>query len=404
MTEPDSRPHVVLVGGPDIDARVGLMSRLRARYRLTAVGSGEEARGPVEAAGFAYRSYGLSRGMDPLGDLAAVLRLRRLFRELDPALVHTFDTKPGLWARFGARLARVPVVVGTLPGLGSLYAREDRRTRMVRAVYQRLQGAACRASDMTVFQNPDDRDRFVAEGVAPAERSTVILSSGIDTDEYRPGRVPDAERRRLREELGLSADRPVVLMVSRVIRTKGVLEFAEAAERLLAEGSDARFVLVGPDDDASPDRLRPPERARLEGAVRWLGPRRDVRALLAISDVFALPSRYAEGVPRVLLEAAAMELPLVTTSMPGCREVVEAGVNGAMVEPGDADGLADAVRELVADPELRRRMGRASRVRVHDRFALDVVARATDSLYRELLSRGRPDIASSHDAGGRTTP
>lgn len=175
-------------------------------------------------------------------------------------------------------------------------------------------------------------------------------------------------------------------MISRVVRAKGVLDFSDAAETLRAAGSRAVFLLVGPADlHGGLGGLSPAELDRLRSTTRWIGAREDVAEILAASDIFVLPSRYREGIPRVLLEAASMGLPLVTTPVPGCEDVVHEGHNGFLARldvPGELSACIDA---LVCEPELRRVFGANSRRMAVEKFDLRLVTKATIETYRALL-------------------
>lgn len=379
-----SLARVVLVGGPDIDARLELMHCLRDSFNISALGSSPELRTKFSTEGFDYSAYRLGRKANPLSDLITVGQLLFILRRLEPDIVHTFDTKPGVWVRLAARLAGVPVIIGTLPGLGSLYASNGLKTRVIRFVYERLQTFACHVSDLTIFQNQDDAHQFVASGVVSEEKTAVILGSGVATGVYAPAEVSKSERDQLRRELGIQPNAIVVAMVGRVIRSKGVLEYMAAAHEVRARHPNVRFLLVGADDHESLDRLSSEELAQLRQALTWPGPRRDIPVLLASSDIFVFPSAYREGVPRVLLEAASMGLPIVTTDSPGCREVVENGLNGFLVPVRDPSALREAIFRLVEQPELRQRFGRLSRQRAIAQFDISIVAEQTRSLYREL--------------------
>ena len=174
-----------------------------------------------------------------------------------------------------------------------------------------------------------------------------------------------------------------------------------AAANVRRRHPEAHFLLVGPSDEKSLDRLAPHQLAELTRAVNWPGPRSDVPQVLAASDVFVLPTFYREGIPRVLLEAASMGLPLVTARSPGCGEVVEEGVNGHLVPARDAAALAAAVARLVVDAGARSRFGAESRRRAVARFDLSVVAARTRSIYRDLLARRAVPAAGPCGAGPR---
>lgn len=383
------RPRILIVEGPDANLRIDLMSVLAGEFDVQAAGSERKLDSDFRRAGFAFHFFPLHRGARPWQDLRSMLVLVSVFRRTRPDVVHTFSTKPGVWGRIAARLAGVPIIIGTLPGLGSLYVGHGRRTRGLRWIYESLQRIASRASVLTIFQNQQDADEFTARGIVPAAGVAVIPGSGVRTDHFRPDRVSAEARARIRAEIEATDENVVVTMVSRLIRSKGVLEFAAAAELVRKRCPGARFVLVGPDDQDSGDGIPPAEIARLREHVAWLGPRDDVRAILASTDVFVLPSYYREGIPRVLLEAAAMELPIVATRVRGCIEVVEDRVNGLLVPPRDIGALAESIIELVECPAARLAFGRTSRERAVTRFDVSVIARETATLYARFL-RDRP--------------
>jgi glycosyltransferase involved in cell wall biosynthesis len=205
--------------------------------------------------------------------------------------------------------------------------------------------------------------------------------------------------------LGLGSDDQVVLMVGRMLRHKGVLEFVEAARRVRVACPEAVFVLVGPSDEGNPARIPSGEIRVWEttGLVRYLGTREDVRELMAIADVVVLPT-YREGLPRVLIEAAAMGRPIVATDIPGCREVVWSGVNGFLVPVRDAVALAEAIEALLKNPKLRAEFGAASRRLAEERFSDQRVVDCILDLYRALLAekggRGTED-GRRRSEGGR---
>ena len=380
-------PVVVLIGGPDVDARLDLMRHLRGAFTVSALGSRPALRAKFAAEGFAYGSYQLRRGVNPLADLLTLGQLAGTLWRLKPQIVHAFDTKPGIWGCLAARLAGVPVIIATVTGLGSLYVRKTWRIWGLRMAHHALQKLACRLSDMVIFQNHEDAEHFVAAGLVPDEKVTVVPGSGVATDTFDPARVSAQARGRVRAELGIGHDEVVVAMISRVIRSKGVPEFLAAARTVCRGHPRVRFLLVGPEDEGNPDRLGRDELADLRRTVAWAGARHDIPAVLAISDVFVLPSAYREGVPRVLLEAAAMGLPLVTTDSPGCHSVVEHGVNGFLVPVQDVGALSRAIARLISAPELRGQFGRASRHRAVTRFDVSVVAAQTGAVYRRLLQQ-----------------
>lgn len=381
-------PRVLIVGGVDVRARIPLMERLRDEFELVAVGVGPEP--AFAGTGLRYLSYasGQAARVSPLDDARACVALARIFRAERPRIVHAFDTKAGVWGCLAARLAGVPSAVGTVNGLGFLFRSETWKQRLLSKSYQALQALACAASSATVFQNPDDARVFVEAGMVRREKVVLVPGSGVRTDRLDPARFPAEARTELRAALGIEPADVAVIMVTRVIRSKGVLDLLAAARALRRTRPRVRFVLVGADEPESMDRLSEPELESLRRELIWTGPRSDVPALLAAADLMAFPSGYGEGIPRVLLEAASMALPIVTTDSPGCREVVVPGVNGFLVPIGDAAALAGALERLADDPALRERFGENGRARAVERFDLGVVAERTRNLYRELLAHG----------------
>jgi glycosyltransferase involved in cell wall biosynthesis len=239
-------------------------------------------------------------------------------------------------------------------------------------------------SDVTVFQNEDDAREFERRHVVALSRSTVIPGSGVRTDLFAPGQA-DAKPLQ-RAELGLSDSGLVVVMISRILRSKGVLDFAAAARATRLANPTINFLLVGPADADSLDALTARELEELSGSITWVGRRGDVKRVLALADIFVFPSYYREGIPRVLLEAASMALPLIAADVPGSRDVVEDGVNGFLVPPRDAHAISEAVLQLADSPELRQRLGERSRARAISLFDSSIVAEHIESMYRTLLA------------------
>lgn len=380
-----ARARVVIVGGPDVDLRIELMQALGRDFTLCALGTQPALGERFAAAGFGYRCYQIGSRTNPLADLRGLGQLVALLRRLHPQVVHTFATRPSVWGRLAARMAGVPVIIGTLPGLGTLYSGDSPRVRALRSIYRPLQRLACRISDRTIFQNVDDLSQFVGEGMVRPEQALIIPGSGVSTTSFNPDRISMEQRAVLRAELNLPPDAIVATMVSRVIRSKGVLEFMAAARQLAVSHPRLRFLLVGPHSAESLDRLSASELDALSQVVSWPGARRDIPQVLASSDIFVLPSMYREGMPRVLLEAAAMGLPAVTTDVPGSREVVIHEISGLLAPPGNTDALARSIVRLADDAELRRRYGVAARRRAVELFDVGVIAAQTGGLYRELL-------------------
>ena len=384
VESPSTLPRLVLVGGPDVDARLDVIQLLAHEFDVIVLGSNRRLTESFEQLGISYHYYNLSRGVAPVADIRTIFQLTHLLSEIRPDIVHVFDTKPSVLARIAAYATRVPVVIATLPGLGSLYIDQGIRRRLVRIMYEQLQRLASRLSTLTVFQNSDDLWEFVDRNIVPSSKARIIRGSGVRTDLFDPDRFRST-RDKIREDLGIPEHTVVVTMISRVIRSKGILHFSGAAELLSGSNGKVRFLLAGSDDAESLDRLKKGEIEYLRRVVTWLGNLADVAPILAASDIFVLPTHYREGIPRVLLEAASMGLPLVATNVPGCREVVQSGVNGLLVPTQNTSALASAISQLVADRSRRERYGRASRQIALDHFSTKVVAEQMRTHYNLML-------------------
>lgn len=351
---------------------------MEAGYEVTVATRFDRHSEIIRAEGIGAAPFALGRGgMNPFRAGASVLRLAALYRRLRPDIVHHIAFKSIVVGSIAAKLAKVPAVVNTFTGLGYMYSSDDLRAALLRrpveAVLKACLGGKGRA---VIAQNPDDR-RILAGvmGVKP-ESLALVRGSGVD-----PGRYPASEE---------PASKPQVAFISRMLWSKGVGDFVAAAVKLRAEFPGTRFILVG---DTDPDNPQSVPRAQLEswnaqGAVEWLGRREDISEILAASHIVALPSTYGEGVPKILIEAAASGRPIVTTDIPGCREIVRDGMNGLLVPAGNPDALADGMRQLIADPAARRRMGAAGRLIVEQEFSQRQVVAETLAVYRSVLTNG----------------
>ncbi len=315
------------------------------------------------------------RSTNPLRELASVRDLWRLYRRLRPDVVHHVTSKPVLYGGVVARLASVPGVISAVTGLGYVFIGSDWRARALRRVIApAYRVALSHPRGIVIVQNPDDRKLLIELGASDAERSRLIKGAGVDMTQFTP---PETER----------ADGDLrVLLASRMLWDKGIGEFVEAARALRARGVRARFLLAGGTDPGNPAAITEVQlRAwTREGVVEWLGHRPDMPALLRDADVVCLPS-YREGLPRVLIEAAACGRPIVTTDVPGCREVVVHGETGLLVPARDAEALATALERLLRDRALRRSMGLRSRAIVEKEYSMQHVIEATLAAYRDVL-------------------
>jgi glycosyltransferase involved in cell wall biosynthesis len=310
------------------------------------------------------RSRNLFREVD------AVAELVRLYRRVKPDVVHHVALKPILYGSLAAWLARVPAVINAFAGLG--YTFMDERNRLLRwCTKTALKTVLGFGHSVVLVQNRDDQDRLIGEGVVPVSQMRIIAGSGIDVARYSLQPQPPGT--------------PVIVLPARMLWDKGIGEFVEAARWLKQKGAHARFILVGRRDEHNPAAI--PE-TRLnqwvkEGVVEWWGHREDMPAVYAEAMLVVLPS-YREGLPKVLLEAAACGKALVATDVPGCREIVRDRFNGLLVSPRDPLALAAAIQELLSDREVREVMGQRSRNRVIAEWSCPQIAEQVLALYRDM--------------------
>lgn len=363
------------------------MRTLSGKYQFFAAGANEDTQGVFASAGFAYHKYPMTRRVNPTLDAYSIVALIRLFRRIRPDIVHGFDTKPSVIARLASRISRVPVTVGTVPGLGSLYTGAGVKNHLVKLIYENLQRLSCNQSDLTIFQNASDRQHFINKGITPPQKTSVIRGSGISTMNFDPRRFSRESKHRIRHQFGIDQDSVLVTMISRLIRSKGVLQFVEAASIIRDCDRRIRFLLVGAEDKASRDALKEGDIQKLKEVVTYIGPHHEIASILATTDVFVFPTFYPEGIPRVLLEAASMGLPIITTRAPGCDEVVEHQSNGLLIEKRDVEGLVNAILSLAGNKERRNSFGAESRKRAISLFDLQKIAEQTSVVYQELLKK-----------------
>lgn len=386
MKPGERMPRLAHVTTSDISLALLLGNQLRAYREAGFEPTGISAAGAwgadLQAQGIRHLEIAaLRRSWAPAADARAFVDLFRLFRRHRFDIVHTHNPKTGVLGRIAARLAGTPVVVNTVHGL---YGTDGSAVR--RATYLTMERIAAACSDFEFCQSREDLDLLRALKIARPDRSAYI-GNGVDLTVFDPATV---DRRTVRAALGIDDATVVVGIVGRLVWEKGLREIFEVAERIRAAGRDVRFIAIGPRDEDKSDAIPEATIADLEsrGVIRFLGLRRDVRDLYAAMDLFVLAS-YREGFPRSAIEAAAMGLPLILTDIRGCREVVTAGDNGFLVSPRDVGALKGAIVQLIDDPQMRRRLGQASRKKALDAFDERRIIGQIVDVYRMLLAQGR---------------
>jgi len=312
----------------------------------------------------------------PWKELRAIFELRRLYGKERPDVVHQVALKPVLYGSIAALGRRHIKVINALAGLGYLVASSSLKARLLRIpVWSAFSFFLKRSGSKVIFQNDEDRDAIVTRLRVPAENTVLIRGAGVDLETFCPAPEP--------------AGLPVIALVARMLWNKGVKEFVEAARLLKSEGVKARFVLVGDTDSASPSGMPRQQLSAWhdEGVVEWWGRRQDMASVYQGATIVCLPSHGGEGVPKSLLEAAACARAIVTTNVPGCRDVVRHNVNGLLVSPRNSIEVANAIRILLDDPIRRGQMGVAGRDIVSREFSEQSVVKNTLFLYDDAIEQ-----------------
>ena len=334
--------------------------------------------GKIMAAGLRLIPFKMvRRGKNPLKEISSIWELYHIVRAERPDIVHLVALKPIVYGGIAARLAVLPKVVASIAGLGHVFTSLQFKAKLLRPVLSTLLRALLnRPNVQVILQNPDDRNLLVAAKIVNRDQTALIRGAGVDVKDFAP--TPECP------------GSPVVMLASRMLWDKGVKEFVTAADILRRRGTAARFILVGAPDPENPAASVSEEQLRVwqeAGVVECWGRRSDMPNVLALAHVVCLPSAYGEGVPKVLLEAAACGRPIVTTDSPGCREVVLHGDNGLLVPVRSTVELADALQVLIENPELRQKMGARGREIAVKEFALEKVVAETIAVYEELLNQ-----------------
>ena len=309
-----------------------------------------------------------------------VWQIYRVCKNVNPDVVHLVTIKPVLFGGLAARLAGVPAVVAAISGLGFVFVAKGLKAIIRRWLVGTLYGLALGHHNLKViFQNPDDLACVARFAHLSEQKVTIIRGSGADLTQYCVMPFPTGV--------------PVVVLAARLLVAKGIREFVQSAQILRQRGlsaQDARFVIVGKPDPANPASLRPDELAQWaeEGVVEFWGHRTDMPQVMEAAHVTVLPSYYGEGLPKVLIEAAACGRAVVTTDHPGCRDAIEPNKTGLLVPIKNALALADAIEYLIKNPDVIKRMGAAGRALAEKEFAIEKIVAEHMKIYQKVIDEG----------------
>ena len=330
----------------------------------------------LEAKGFRLVHLKMNRrGINPLVEIECIWRLIQIYKKEKPDLVHHFTIKSVLYGTVAAKASGVTSIVNAVAGLGYIFSSSAVYARMLRPLVKvMLRYSLAGASTRLIVQNPDDRNLLIQQGLVRDGQVQIIKGSGVDINRFAP-----------------VSDRPVdkvrILLATRLLWDKGVKEFVDAARKFRRTHENVEFLLAGEPDDGNPASVHQKhiKEWSADSVILPLGHVNDMSTLLKTVHIVVLPTSYGEGVPRILLEAAASGLPMVATNVAGCREIVIDGVTGFLVKPKDQSGLENAISKLIENRDIRCNFGEKARIKAVQEFnEVDVIQRTTD-VYRDLL-------------------
>lgn len=329
----------------------------------------------IESAGIKLLPVTFGRsGRNPFRDIKTIWSLYQIYRKERPDLLHHVSLKPVLYGSIAARLAHVPNVINAMTGLGYVFTSKQFFAGLIRLIITPILKIILGFKNTySIYQNKDDQKLLAGVNELKNKKSIIIRGSGVESNIFVPAEDKTSP--------------PVVILASRMLIDKGIYEFVKAARILKREHVDAQFILVGRIDTENHSAIseRELQQWQQEGIIEWWGHRDDIVEILQKSTIACLPS-YREGMPKFLLEAASTGLPIVTTDVPGCREVVINNENGYLVPPRNPGALANAIKKLLCDKTLRQKMGKNGRALVEREFAIEKIVEETISLYQRILN------------------
>ncbi|EIA0804354.1 glycosyltransferase family 4 protein [Vibrio vulnificus] len=333
-----------------------LIKGLSLRYDVVVMASKADNQEVVdiEALGCRYVDYTVARsGLNPLSDLKTLFSLVRFFHSSKSDVLLAYTIKPIIWGGIAARFKNVESFYAMITGLGYAFQKGGLAKKFLNTLVKILYRSALKKSKGVIFQNRDNMQVFIDEGIVSEEKCFLVNGSGVDLSHYE------------KEPL---SNKPHFLLIARLLGDKGIREYAKAAAVVKQQYPEAEFYLVGP-EDPSPDGIQISEvnQWHESGVINYHGATTDVRPFIKACNIFVLPS-YHEGMPRTVLEAMAMGRPVLTTNVPGCKETVVDGENGWLVEKANVEQLAERMIWFIEHPEQWKVMGDKGHQMANEKF------------------------------------
>lgn len=358
--------------GSFISHRRGLYLKLREGHQVKVILPTSEDHNAAQKEVVPSELLGIRmsrKGMNPLAEIRTIFDLYCQYKKEKPDLVHHFTIKPVIYGTIAARLAGVPKIVNSITGLGFVFTSTSPKAKILGILVKNLY-RFCFASPKVkvIFQNLDDRDFFVTNGMISQDRGFLVEGSGVDVQKFTPVKIENQQ--------------PRILVASRLLIEKGIFEFMEAIEKLKSQGIPFEALIAGEVDPGNPGTITESQVKTWQqaGTATFLGFQKDMVSLLNSVDIACLPS-YREGLPMSLLEAMAAGKPIVTTDAPGCRATVRDGRNGFLVPPKTSQPLVEALEKLLTDRELRTKMGNESRTLAVELFSKERITSEIIKIY-----------------------
>jgi len=378
---------IAIVAAVDMTFKVLLMAQIEAALKLDYDVYGVCTEGDffdyLCQQGIKMHAVTIKRSISPFSDLVALWKMYRFFKKEKIDIVHTHTPKCSLLGQVAAKLAGVPVIVNTVHGF---YFHEHMKP-LVKSFYIAMEWMAAQCSTVILSQNPEDIETAIKLGICKRDKIK-LLGNGVGLSKFNPVRFDNEFIKNKSSEIGVPENGVVVGIIGRLVREKGYLELFEAFKHIMSKHDNVWLVIVGPEEPEKADRISAEtfKEYGIESRVRWLGGREDIPEILSCCDIYTLPS-WREGFPRSAIEASAMSLPIVTTNIRGCRQVVDDGINGVLVSLKNADELEKALTLFIEDEGLRKRMGVAGYNKAQEEFDEKKVCQIVMDTYEELSSR-----------------
>lgn len=352
----NNQNKLIIVGGKDVDSRIELIDNLKYKYEIIVIGSSKNIKNKFLDHKIKFYYNYFDEGVNIISDIRAILNYIKIFKKEKPLITHAFDSKVSILSRIAALLSGVKIVGCTITGLGFLYTDNSIITKIERIIYEIFQKVLITFSDYVVFQNNDDYNEYKNRKVINKNKAYLILGSGV----------------KIYDEKIYNGNKNQVIMVSRIKKSKGVLDYIKIAE---AFKNNIKFTLVGPIERGTRDSLSENQIVYMKKTLDYISENDNIRELMTDCKIFILLTTYREGIPRVFLEAAEMGKPLIGYDVPGVREIIRNNINGFLVEQKNIKSVISKIRDLIDRDDEIVKMGIESKNMVKQFFDIKIISR-----------------------------